>query len=128
MEINDYLLKHTIVKIGNGIPGYVCCETIVDDPIELISVVMENECYISEIRWWDLVPISEGSTIGYGGARDPRAPDTMFFAETDICTEFYGTSEYEDYCSYLEQIKCNYSNHNLFPAFCIKKKVVDSKP
>ena len=123
MSIYDYLLNHTIIRIGNCLSEYVCCETIVDNPIELIAVVKENDCYISEIRWWDRVKISLGSKIGYGGAKDPRFPDEYFFAETDICRVFDFESCDGEYYEYLEQIKQKYANYDLFPAFDIKKKI-----
>ena len=120
MKLMDFLGSHTIVKIGSGLPEYVCCETIVDDPIKLVSLVKENNCYISEIRWWDRAEIAIGSSIGYGGPRDPRTPNTHFFAETDICKVFTDFSQDEEYYIYLDEVKKNYSNYNLYPAFDIK--------
>ena len=121
MRIEDYLENHTVVKIGNPVPGYICCEIIVDNPMQLISVVRENSCFISEIRWWDRVEIAVGSSIGYGGTRDPRNPETHFFAETDICRVFNDLLRDDEYYAYLENIKLNNSNLDLFPAFDIKK-------
>lgn len=121
MRIEDYLSNHTIVRIGITLPGYVCCETIVDNPIELISVIRENNCYIDEIRWWDRVEISSGSSIGYGGPRDPKNPDSHFFAETDIFKVFTPLSQAEEYYVYLDQIESKYSTLNLFPSFDIKR-------
>lgn len=121
MRIEDYLSNHTIVRIGITLPGYVCCETIVDNPIELISVIKNNDCYITEIRWWDRAEIASGSSIGYGGPRDPKSPDSHFFAETDIYKVFTPLSQDEEYYGYLDQIESTHSNLNLFPAFDIKK-------
>ena len=121
MKLEDYLSNHTIVKIGTCLPGYVCCETIVDDPIKLISVLGENSCYIAEIRWWDRVEISTGSSIGYGGPRDSRSPNTHFFAETDISKIFNVFTRKEEYYSYLDEIKRNYSNYDLYPSFDVKQ-------
>ena len=78
MKIEDYLNDHTIIKIGVSPPGYICSEVIVDNPAELISIIRENGCYIAEIRWWDCVEIVSGSSIGYGGPRDPRGPDSHY--------------------------------------------------
>lgn len=121
MRIEDYLSDHTVLRIGVSISGYICCETIVDDPIELISVVRQSNCYISEIRWWDRVEIASGSSIGYGGPRDPLSPDSHFFAETDICKVFNTLSRDEEYYEYIDQIKSTYYHLDLFPAFDIKK-------
>ena len=120
MEIEKYLFNHVRVRIGIPLPGYVCCETIVDDPIEIVSVVRDNNCYISEIRWWDRVEIKSGSSIGYGGPRDPRSPKSHYFAETDICKTFDEHTLDEEYYDYLEQTKRFYSSLEIFPSFDIK--------
>lgn len=122
MRINDFLKNHTIVKIGRPLSGhgYICCETIVDDPKALIPIVRRNNCYISEIRWWDRVDITSISSIGYGGPRDPRSPDSHYFAETDICMTFARLLPDNEYFAYLERIKKTYSGLDLFPAFDIK--------
>ena len=122
MKLMDYLGTHMIVKIGIGLPEYVCCETIVDDPVKLISLIRENNCFISLIRWWDWVKITNGSDIGYGGPRDPRNPNTHFFSETDICRAFTEFSHDEEYYMYLDEVKKNYPNYDLYPAFDIKKR------
>lgn len=125
MRIEDYLTEHTIVKIGETLPGYICCENIVDTPLDLLSVVKNNNGYISEIRWWDCVEIASGSSIGYGGPRDPRNPDSHFFAETDICKVFDAFAQDEDYYKYIKQIETAYSTRNIYPAFDIKKSKKD---
>jgi len=122
MEIIEYLNNHTIVKIGKTLPGYVCCEVIVENPQKLISVLMENECYITEIRWWDRATIEYGSDIGYGGPKDPNCPYSHYFAETDIVKSFTSESTYEEYIDYLDQISVSYSHFSLFPAFDIKRR------
>lgn len=122
MRIEEYLNNHTIVRVGITLPEYVCCEIIVDNPTEFISIIMNNNCYISEIRWWDHVEISSGSSIGYGGPRDPDRPDNFFFAETDIYKVFTPHSQDKEYCEYLDQIRRKYTNLNLFPAFDVKRR------
>ena len=122
MEITKYLSNHTIINIGNNLPGYVCCEVIVDNPKKLLSILKENDCYISEIRWWHRTTIALGSTIGYGGPRDPSSPDSHYFAETDITRKFSSESTFGEYIDYLDQTKKSYSGFSLFPAFDIKKK------
>ena len=121
MVIEKFLENHKIVKIGNTIPGYICCETIVDNPMCLIPIVRQNNCYISEIRWWDRVEIVSASNIGYGGPRDPRCPDNYFFAETDIYKVFSKHLPDKEYYEYIDLIKRSYSSLNLFPAFDIKQ-------
>ena len=121
-RLDDYLKEHTIVKIGSPVLNYVSCETIVDNPAELISIVLQNNCYISEIRWWDRVKITSGSIIGYGGPRDPRSPYSYFFAETDICKTFNIYAQEKEYSEYLSCIKNLYSKFDLFPAFDIKMR------
>lgn len=128
MNIEDYLIRHTIVKIGVTLPGYICCEAIVDDPIQLLAIVRENNCYISEVRWWDCAKILSGSSIGYGGPRDPRCPKYRFFAETDIAKTFTPWTQDKEYKNYLQKINNDYSNFNLLPAFDIKFREDGSNP
>ena len=122
MNVKEYLKTHTIVQIGCALPEHICAEIIVDDPIELITVVSNNDCYISEISWWDHTEIKQGSNIGYGGPRDPRNPETHFFAETDIRDKFNEIVSIEKYLDYLKKIKILYSEFDLFPAFEIRKR------
>ncbi|MBR2650774.1 MAG: hypothetical protein IKD45_03865 [Clostridia bacterium] len=121
MRIEDFLNEHKIVQIGNTTDGYVCCEIIVDNPTELIYALQDSNAYISEIRWWDRVKISCGSTIGYGGPRDPRASDEYFFAETDICKTYNAPPKNTEIHEYITRIKKEYCEYNLFPSFDIKK-------
>lgn len=121
MNIKDFLAHHTIIEIGNKLPGYICCETIVDDPIRLISTVQLSNNYISEIRWWDHVKICAGSDIGYGGPRDPHSPKEYFYAETDIVRTFTPSTNEEEYLHYMQEIKNKYPRYQLFPAFNIKE-------
>ena len=125
MKIDEYLITHKIISIGKSISGYVCCEVIVDDPIELIDIVSKSNCFISEIRWWDCTEIEKGSLIGYGGPRDPRNPSRFFFAETDICKIFSVFSKEHEYKDHIKDIKSKYPHLDLFPAFDIKIKTKD---
>lgn len=120
MKIEDYLTQHRILQIGSNLPGYVCSETIVDNPVELVSVVCSTGHYISYISWWDYSEIATGSTIGHGGPRDPANPNRYFYAETDICQAFNTDTPYEDYCDYIRRTTESYINCRLFPAFDIK--------
>ncbi len=117
MTIQDYLDKHTIVKIGSTPPGFVCTEVIVAEPKEFVAIVLQNGCYIVEIQWWDRSKIGAGSTIGYGGPRDPRSPDSYFFAETDIQKHFDAPMQIDEYYSYLDETAEYYSDFEIFPAF-----------
>ena len=121
MKLQEYLVKHKIIEIGVPLPGYICTETIVDDPKEFITIVQQNNYYVSEIRWWEHVAISEKPKIGYGGSRDPRNPTQYYFAETDICICFQKPVPYQDYVSSLDQIKNMYPDLILYPAFDIKR-------
>lgn len=99
---------------------FICTEVIVTNPIEFVEVVLHNECYISEIRWWDRAKISFGSTIGYGGPRDPNFPNEYYFAETDICKSFSVNTTAIEYKKYLIETKSNFQKYDLFPAFDVK--------
>jgi hypothetical protein len=121
MNIHTFLHEHTIIEIGNRLPGYLCCEVIVDNPELLIPVVRENGFFISEIRWWHRTEIALGSSIGYGGPRDPNAPDRLYFAETDISMTFDALSDDDEYIQYIAQTKSKYALLDLVPAFDIKE-------
>ena len=118
----EYLNKHVIVKIGVTPSEFMCTELIVDDPVEFIATVFKTENFISSIQWWDRVLICDGSELGYGGARDPRAPKEYYFAETDIGCEFGENTSEAEYYEYLNKIKQLFDNYDLYPAFDIMKR------
>ena len=123
MSLLQYLKKHIIVSIGSlETDKCVIVEVIVDNPEELLEQVIKNDCYISEIRWWDRTPIFTQSKIGYGGTPDPRDPQNYYFAETDLCNSFGKTTSIPEYVKYLEDIKKQNFMYDLYPAFDIYKK------
>ena len=93
-----------------------------DNPIDLVDCIIKNNCYISEIRWWDRADITLGSKIGYGGTRDPRVPQKYYFAETDICDTFEKSTSFTEYVEYLNKIKMQYYMYDLHPAFDIYRR------
>ena len=119
MNILDYIKMHTVLSIGICLDGYVCCETIVDNPKELVSLLKINNCYISEIRWWDHLLTESVSTMGYGGPIDPL-DQRFYYAETDLLMKFKPETSEVNYIKYLEDMEKIYSSNNLFPAFDIK--------
>ena len=123
MNLLQYLNNHTILTIGNLVEDKcVIVEVISNNPEELVEYVIKNDCYISEIRWWDRASISTKSKIGYGGTKDPRDPQKYYFAETDICASFEKETTALEYLEYLNTIKTQYSMHDLYPAFDIYLK------
>lgn len=123
MKLFEYLKKHTIVSIGNPVcDRCLIVEMIPDNMKQVVKTILENGCYISEIHWWDRALISSGSSIGYGGPADPRDPEKYFFAETDIFASFEITTSIFDYYEYLDKVKTEYSDYDIYPAFdvCIK--------
>lgn len=121
MTVKEFLSSHAIIQTGVNLEKYLCCETIVDDPIGLVRILAQSEYYISSILWWDRVRMNEGSIIGYGGVVDRRFPE-YFFAETDICEEFAVNTTAQDYLAYLQRVKEQYSQHDLHPSFDILAK------
>ena len=119
MKLNQFLASNTIVSIGSAFGQYLCCETIVDAPETLIALVSERQCYISEIRIWDRVLVSAGSSIGYGGPLDPRDHD-YFFVETDLCQTFSDDASAEDYTAFIRETREKFPFHALYPAFDIQ--------
>ena len=120
MCIIEYLKRYTVLSIGTCIPGYICCESIVENPKTLISLLKNSGYYISEIRWWDRVAVGSMSTIGYGGPRDPNNPNCFYYAETDIYMEFGPGTTDDSYNQYIDSIKKEYPTNQLFPAFDIR--------
>ena len=114
----DYVKQHTVTTVGNSSrENVVFVETIVEDPIELIRLVTESGCYISEILWWDRTPINEASPIGYGGPLDPRDSKNYFFAETYLQDSFDAHTTQDEYIAYLDKIKQAYPDRDLYPGF-----------
>ena len=123
MDLLEYLKKHTIVSIGNlAADKCVAVEMIADNPKELIECVIKNNCYISEILWWDRASVALGSKIGYGGTPDPRDPKNYYFAETDLCASFGTDTTLFEYIKYLDEVKEKYVMYDLYPAFDIYRK------
>lgn len=123
MDLLEYLKKHTIVSIGNlTTDKCVVVEMIPDNPKELIDCIIKNNCYISEILWWDRASVALGSKIGYGGPLDPRDPQNYYFAETDICASFEKTTTLSEYVKYLDDVKERFVMYDLYPAFDIYRK------
>ena len=121
MEIQEYLDKYSIVKIGKHALDEVCSDTIVETPMRFIDIIEKNGCYISSILWWDYAEISSGSCIGYGGTRDPRNPDCYFYAETDIYREFESGVHSSVYYKYIRDTKKKYPQCRLVPSFTVKR-------
>ena len=123
MSILQDLKKHIIVSIGClKIDNCVMAEVIIDNPKEIVEQVIKSGCYISEIRWWDRVPISTQSGIGYGGTPDPRDPQNYYFAETDIFNSFPKDTTVSEYIKYLEDTKKQNFMYDLYPAFDIYQR------
>ena len=123
MDLLEYLKKHTITSVGNLVNDKcVIVGVIPDNPEELIECVIKNNCYISEISWWDRAAIALGSKIGYGGPLDPRDPQNYYFAETDICASFDPKTTFYEYIKYINDVKKHYFTYDLYPAFDIYMK------
>lgn len=122
MDIWELIAKNIIVKIGIDLPEHIYSEVIVSDPIECIHLVLENNCYISSIMWWERVEVEAKPQIGYGGVLDPREPNRFFFAETDIGEQFGSATTEDEYCRYLKRINSDYSYLDMIPAFEVSRK------
>ena len=133
MTIDDFLQDHLILiellppdtktlsvqkKINDG---GVITEILVDKPLDLVKVVLQNGCYVSCIRWWHRVTLNEGSPIGMGGPRDPRDPNNYFFSEVvHIEKAFEQSATEKDYCDYITEISQMYPIYDLYPGFDIE--------
>lgn len=124
MEISmqEYIKKHRIVESQNNMTDCVCCEIIVDDPIEFVYEVLRHNCYISYILWWDRVKVGEASDIGFGGRLDPRNPAEYWFSETFLNKYFESTATVENYVEYFQNIRKKYPTHDLYPGMNVVRK------
>lgn len=119
--ILDFIEQHIILDIGKALPGELFAEVILDSPYTFIDVVLNNGYYISKINWWERAKISTGSTTGFGGPRDPRAPEEYFFSEIGVSREFDVIATIDEYYRYINTVQDNYKKIPLFPSFELKK-------
>lgn len=96
MVFQHFFKEHLIVINKKYLHDSSYFDVIVDNPKEFIVLVKHNNWHIENIQWWDRVRIYIGSTIVYGGMRDPRDIE-YFFAETDICQEFSVHAQIDEY-------------------------------
>ena len=123
MDFLQYLEKEIIVSIGHlSDDNCIAVEVIPKNALELIQNILNNACYVSEIRWWERVCIFQKPTFGYGGTPDPRDPENFYFSETDICAVFDKKTCFSDYISYLEMINNQFLGYDLYPALDIYQK------
>ena len=123
MSILDYIRKHMVLQIGTDLPSHICSEVIVDNPKEFVQIIVRNGGYISAISWWEHVAVDTEPKIGYGGPRDPIAPDKFYYAETDIVDCFPMLTSEGDYLNYLVHTLQSNPDVDLFPAFEVCKSV-----
>ena len=117
--MRNFILKHFILSIGMPVdPKDAYVEVIVDAPEKLISMAEQSEYYISEIRFYHRVRITDGSPIGYGGPTDPR-DSSYYFAETDYDHEFSLDAEVNDYLKYVHEVKSLYPEYQMIPSFTL---------
>ena len=132
MSFDHFLKKHLILSIGNEAgdiyrklrSGNDITEILVDDPYGFIDTVLQSGWYITYVLWWDRARIAEGSSIGMGGPRDPRNPETFYFAEVVHLDKHFdiGTTR-EMYREYLNNTLYAFPGNDLYPGFDIQKRV-----
>ena len=120
--MQEYIKKHRIVESQNNMTDFVCCEIIVDDPIEFVYEVLQHNCYISYILWWDRVKVGDTSNIGHGGRSDPRDPEKYWFSETYLSKKFESDTTAEEYCEYIKSIMNDHPGHDLYPGMDVVQK------
>ena len=121
----NHLSEHSIFphQPNNGNMIEIVTELIVDNPIQLVEKVISQGLYIPCIIWWDRARIDIGSKIGMGGPRDPRDPDTYFFAEIPHLDKYFGElTTKEEYCQYIEGVLSAYPEFELYPGFDVAIK------
>lgn len=126
MNLNRYVSENLIIKIGKCCENILFSEIIVDDPENFIAFVYENDCYISEIRWWEHVHVGAAPNIGYGGPRDPRCPNEFYFAETDIGKKFDEFVSRQAICYYIMKTKEEYRAFELYPALDVRSRRLET--
>ena len=119
MTIKQYLSEHLIVCVGNDIPGHIYTDLIVDNPIEFVELIAASPYYISSILWWEIVDNNARPNLGGGGIADPRSSEKCYFAETDLCQDFFRSSTVEKYIDYIHHTHMQYPALLLYPSFDI---------
>ena len=116
MCLNEYLSLHKIISIGND-----HSDIIVDNPFDFVSDIVSMHYCIIEVLWWERIEVCNARhSIGYGGPRDPR-DSYYFFAETDISENFDCDCSPTLIKSYLNTVYGEYSTHELYPSFTLKR-------
>lgn len=119
MTIKQYLSEHLIVSIGNDIPGHIYTDVIVDNPIEFVELIATSPYFISSILWWEIVDNNACPNLGGGGIADPRSSEKCYFAEIDLCRDFFRSTTVEEYKDYIQHILMQYPALHLYPSFDI---------
>lgn len=127
MNILQYIKMHMITYVGTGIiepmvDECLATEVILDDPQEFVNEIIKSNYYISLVRWWHRIPRNTSSPIGYGGPLDPRDRDNFYFAETYIEESFEKSTSAAQYTHYLNKIREQYKDYDIYPAFDICSK------
>ena len=120
--ILEFIKQHKILDIGCASPGELFAEMILDLPFDFVDAALNDNYYISRINWWERARIQSGSLLGFGGPRDPRAPQKFFFSETSLCKEFDLTTTTDEYYDYINSIQTQYKNICLVPSFELRHK------
>lgn len=121
MSFVSYLKEHTIIKgtLLQTAQGPEFAEAIFDNPEEVLKMIFDNSCSISEVLWWHRLAVDTASDIGYGGYLDPR-DNNFYFAETYICDKFDEKITFEECITYINTVKKKYSKYDIYPGFDVR--------
>lgn len=99
----------------------VCGENIFRNWREFLNVLYENGDRADIIVWFDYCKVTEQhKSLGGGGYRDTQNPEYMW-AETQIFENGFGDKSLEEILEYIESVRNEHREYDLYPSFYIKE-------
>lgn len=118
-HLNEYLKKHTILKVGVG----EYADLIVDNINDFLNVLSHTNYYVYNILWWEHLKIkNRADCIGGGGPIDPLDKE-YYYAEVYYLDRYFSPeTKQEQILQYIDDVKSKYPQNELHPGFTLKYK------
>jgi len=130
LNLEKYIMEHALNNVHQQENKFY--DVIVDTPKELIEIALNSGYFVSAVLWWDMIPIAECSDLGLttiklkdGSSMLPGIPNIRsrdyYFSETSIYDEFDEETTLDKYLEYLDSVKTEYSQYNIYPSVYLEK-------
>ena len=117
-ELEQYIENNRIIKINDELQY----DIIISDINEFIKLVKQYGYYIDRVSFWERISISMiDRSIGGGGIPDHDDPEILWADVYYIDELFSPETETDIIVEYIQKIKKQYPNVELYPAFDISK-------